>query len=253
MSLLIFFYLFYARRFISFIFVPYFNTIYNMKTKNMKLVPLMLLILTFIGCKKEKKEVAEQQNKTVSVSTSGDKYMVDIEKSVINWAGSKPTGTHTGTLKLSNGTLTANATHLIDGAFLIDMNSITVTDLEGEMKDNLEAHLKGTVEGKEDHFFNVKKYPTAAFNITNYGKNAETGKMMLTGNLIIRDIKNSVSFPVTVTNENSVLSITSEPFTIDRTKWNINYGSKSVFDNLGDKFINDDMEIKISIIATKKE
>lgn len=51
---------------------------------------------------------------------------------------------------------------------------------------------------------------------------------MLEGNLTIKDSKNNISFPVTYTLDGNTMSIKSEPFTIDRTKWNVNYGSKSV-------------------------
>ena len=47
------------------------------------------------------------------------------------------------------------------------------------------------------------------------------------------------------------MTLESEPFTIDRTKWDVNYGSKSVFDNLGDKWVSDDMEITVKLVANK--
>ena len=132
------------------------------------------------------------------------------------------------------------------------MNSIVSTDMdEGQYKTNLENHLKGTVEGKEGDFFDVTKFPTGAFEITG-SKAMEGGKTMLSGNLALKGQKHNISFPVKVTTEGDMITIASEAFTIDRTKWGINYGSKSVFDNLGDKFINDDMELKITVQAKKK-
>ena len=53
---------------------------------------------------------------------------------------------------------------------MIDMNSITVLDLEGDYKANLEAHLKGTVDEKADDFFNVNQFPTANFEVTKIGE-----------------------------------------------------------------------------------
>ena len=38
-------------------------------------------------------------------------------------------------------------------------------------------------------------------------------------------------------------------FTIDRTQWGVNYGSKTSFKDLKDSFINDDMEVTITIVA----
>lgn len=117
--------------------------------------------------------------------------------------------------------------------------------MEGEDKANLEAHLKGTVEGKEGDFFNVKEYPTAKFEMTGYENN------MVKGNLTIKDKTHAIEFPATVTMEGDKMMLKSETFEIDRTKWGVNYGSKSVFPNLGDKFINDTMKITVSLVANK--
>jgi hypothetical protein len=38
---------------------------------------------------------------------------------------------------------------------------------------------------------------------------------------------------------------------IDRTQWNVVYGSKNIFKNLGDKFINDMVDLKIKVSAAK--
>ncbi|MGB3775625.1 MAG: YceI family protein, partial [Leeuwenhoekiella sp.] len=163
--------------------------------------------------------------------------------------GNKPTGSHTGDVKLESGVVKVDGDSL-SGTFLIDMTTITDTDLEGDQKTNLEQHLKGTVEGKEGDFFNVQKYPTAAFEITDVMD--KDGKKMLEGNLTIKDSKNNISFPVTYSVDGNTMNLKSEPFTIDRTKWNVNYGSKSVFDDLGDKFISDDIELTINIVAKKQ-
>jgi polyisoprenoid-binding protein YceI len=110
--------------------------------------------------------------------------------------------------------------------------------------------LKGTVEGKEGDFFNVTQFPTGAFEVT--GVSDEGGKTMLSGNLTLKGVKQNITFPVSVANVGDELTITSDAFTIDRTKWGVNYGSKTVFDNLGDKFISDEIELKINVVAYKK-
>ena len=74
---------------------------------------------------------------------------------------------------------------------------------------------------------------------------------MLSGNLALKGMKHNVTFPVSIQTEGDLITIGSDAFSIDRTKWGINYGSKSVFDNLGDKFINDNMELQLKITAKK--
>ncbi|MGM0497887.1 MAG: hypothetical protein ACQESJ_08220 [Bacteroidota bacterium] len=48
-----------------------------------------------------------------------------------------------------------------------------------------------------------------------------------------------------------MLSVESEKFLIDRTKWDINYKSKSVIDDVKDNFIHDDIALKIEASAKK--
>jgi polyisoprenoid-binding protein YceI len=77
------------------------------------------------------------------------------------------------------------------------------------------------------------------------------GRSILEGNLTIKGITKSVAIPVTISKTDALLTINSEKFTINRTQWNINYSSKSVFDDLKDKFINDDIELTLKISAKK--
>ena len=60
-----------------------------------------------------------------------------------------------------------------------------------------------------------------------------------------------VVFPATVTMEGDKMMLKSETFELDRTKWDVNYGSKSIFPNLGNKFISDTMIITVSLVAIK--
>ena len=96
----------------------------------------------------------------------------------------------------------------------------------------------------------MQKYPTAAFEIT--GISEQDGKKIMAGNLTIKDVKKNIQFPVTYEVAGSTMTLKSETFTINRTDWNVNYGSKSVFDNLGDKFINDDIELTLDIVAKQQ-
>lgn len=221
-----------------------------MKTKFLQMSVAVFFMAALVACKGNKNETeAGDAEEVAEAKAEAQKYMVNKEESVIDWKGSKPTGTHTGTLKLESGVLRLQDSTLT-GSFLIDMKTIEVTDLEGDMKAGLESHLKGTVEGKEDHFFNVENYPTAAFEIT--GLEEKDGKWMMAGNLTIKDQKKNIEFPVSYSKNGTTLTLTTEPFTIDRTNWNVNYGSKSVFDDLGDKFVSDDIELTVKVVADRE-
>ena len=222
-----------------------------MRKQVLNIFTIVALCIVVVGCKKEKEaNTSEAEAQAVSESTS-EKYIVNVDESVVGWTGYKPTGSHSGTIKIESGVIQYYSGVLTSGTFLFDMKSITCTDLEGEMKGNLEAHLKGTVEGKEGDFFNVNKFPTGAFEITSM-VTGEDGNNYLSGNLALKGVKLNVTFPIYISVEGDQIMVDSDAFTIDRTKWGINYGSKTVFDNLGDKFINDDIKLKFSIKAIKK-
>lgn len=216
----------------------------------MKSTFLKITLLTFIAvgafsCKNTEKETETALEESAEATAMASEYKVDAAASQIMWEGAKPTGTHHGTIKIASGTVHINEGKVEAGNFVIDMNSINDEDLEGDQKANLEAHLKGTVEGKEGDFFNVKEFPTATFEMTGIENN------MVKGNLTIKNKTNAIEFPATVTMEGDKMMLKSEAFEIDRTKWDVNYGSKSIFPNLGDKFINDTMKITVSLVATK--
>lgn len=208
------------------------------------------IAMATVGCKNENNEATTEDAKEVAMATEeAVMYVVDTTASVIDWEGNKPTGTHTGTIQLEKGTFKANDSIIESGTFVIDMTSINVTDLEGDEKVNLEDHLKGTVEGKEGDFFNVNQYPEATFEVTGITENG--GQAMLQGNLTMKEETKNVEFPVNINRTEDAIEITSEPFVIDRTKWGVNYGSKSVFEGLGDKFISDDIKLTINLKAKK--
>lgn len=169
-------------------------------------------------------------------------YNVDVATSVITWKGSKPLGTHNGDIKLKEGNMIMNDGKLTGGSFVIDMKSINTTDLKaGKGKEKLDGHLMSA------DFFDVAKYPTSKFVIT---KVEDKGaKLHVTGDLTIKDVTKSVTIPAMVSTANGVTTFKSETFEINRVDYNVKYGSKSIFANLKDKFINDMMEISFTVVT----
>lgn len=171
-------------------------------------------------------------------------YKVDVEKSKIDWIGRKVTGEHSGNIKLSSGALNYDGSKLTGGSFVINMNSLKVTDITGEYATKLEGHLK------DDDFFSVDKNATSKFVITKVTSTG-AGKANITGNLTIKGITQPLTFAAAVTNKNGVLVAVANGVKVNRAKYDIKYGSKSFFDSLGDKAIDDDFEININLVAKK--
>ena len=169
-------------------------------------------------------------------------YTVDAEQSTIHWTGKKVTGQHSGVIDLQEGTLDVDGDQLTGGQFTIDMSTLANEDLEGEDKAKLEGHLKS------DDFFGVENHPTAQLVITQVTPQ-EGDQYIITGDLTIKEATHPVEFPATVTVQDG--QITAEAtITVDRTKYDVRYGSSSFFDNLGDKVIYDDFDIAVSLVAT---
>lgn len=221
-----------------------------MKKNILNLFVIASVMLTF-SCKNDKTETPEVQDEAAVASDSSTPYVVDSAASIIEWVGAKPTGKHNGTIAISNGEVYLNNGKIESGKFTIDMTSITVLDLKaGDGKEDLEGHLKGL--GKEedaDHFFNTNKFPEGSFEIT--AVNTVDAQTTVEGNLTLKGITKPVKFPATITLDGKKMTLSTESFKINRTEWNVNYASKSIFDNLKDKFVNDDIELTVNVTATK--
>lgn len=219
--------------------------------KKFRTICLFVSISLVFACKsdEEKKKVKKSEPNT-ETSISG-RFEVDENSSLLNWIGSKPTGNHNGTIKIESGEMLFENGALVSGKFTIAMESINVKDLVGQDKIDLENHLKGTVAGKEDHFFNVNKFPKAYFKIKSVEPFEDRYKIK--GDLEIKGIKNSIEFISNINfgKEKKAVKLISNQFTIDRTKWGIEFMSKSAFDDLKNKFIKDDIELKIYLKASK--
>lgn len=219
--------------------------------KNVLFVMSMMLMIVACKPKGDKAQVSEAG--TVSKeSVSSTPYNIILATSKVLWEGSKPGGKHTGTIDLSDGKLATKDGMIESGSFTLNMNTITNTDLEaGKGKEDLEAHLKGLVEGKEDHFFNVAQFPTAKFEITKVSSlaNNPEANALIYGNLTMKGKTQQVAFKAKTEMADGMITVTTPPFTINRTQWGVNYMSNSVFDDLKDNFVNDDISLQVVIKA----
>ncbi len=169
---------------------------------------------------------------TFSFTTiNGEKKEIKVENSKVIWKGYKVTGSHEGTIALKSGSLTFIEDKLTSGEFTINMSTINSTDLTGEYKGKLEGHLKS------DDFFGIEKNPTATL-VFNKVKSTGKNSYKVTGDLTIKGITNSITFDFSIYGNKATASIK-----IDRTKFDVRYGSASFFDDLKDKAIYDEFDL----------
>lgn len=177
-------------------------------------------------------------------------YQIDAAQSNVVWNGKKVTGEHNGTIKIADGNLQVNKNNVVGGTIGIDMNSIVNLDItDKDFNQKLIGHLKS------DDFFSVEKNPRATFKITSLtpikGAQAGAANYNVQGNLTIKGITNPVTFPAQVAVNGNTVTAKSDAVVLDRTKWDIRYGSKSFFANIGDKAIHDDFTVQFNVVAKK--
>lgn len=216
----------------------------------MKRIVLSLAIVTGLtftvaSCKKS----AEATDAEVVAEATAEAVTLNVNtaESVIEWKGSKIiSGSHNGTIALSSGEISVKEGVIEAGSFVIDMNSITVLDIEDEEKRGwLEGHLKGATEDQADHFFNTAEFPEGKFEITSVSEgNVE-------GNLTLKGITKNVKFPATITVTDNDVTIVADAFNIDRTMWGVNYSNESMTDVAKDNIISNNIEIKFTVKATR--
>jgi len=169
-----------------------------------------------------------------------EKLVADKEKSQLQWLGEKVTGQHTGTVKLKSGWINMKENKIVSGEFNIDMTTIEESDDNAKF----EGHMRS------DDFFAVEKYPEAKLVITE-STPFEKGTATVKGNLTIKSFTNPVEFKTAIQKKDDGVWFFSN-ITIDRTKYDIRYGSGSFFEDLGDKTIYDDFKLKVNLLTKKQ-
>lgn len=216
-----------------------------MKNIAIKAIFLALSTLGMVSCKNDKTKTSEA--KAVETVASAETFKAVASKTMVSWDADKIVGGHNGTINASAGVLNVKGGKLVGGNFIFDINTIKCLDIPAGDENNgkLIGHLKA------EDFFDVAKYPSAAFQITSV--NEKGGKTIIAGNLTVKGVKKNIEFPASVNIAVNSATITSEEFTIDRTEFNLKYNSGKFADpaKLGDYLIKDNVGIKVTVVATK--
>lgn len=179
----------------------------------------------------------------VSVESFSQKLAVDPVKSKVEWTGRKIVGnSHHGELKLKSSQMEIKNDQIVKGTFVVDMTSLTDLDLEDkEYNAKLVGHLKS------DDFFSVEKYPTATFTVKKATKFVNN-KATVTGDITIKGTTKQITAVVNKVNASTYTS----KLEVDRSQFDVRYGSNSFFDNLGDKAIDNIFVLNITVVANQQ-
>ena len=195
------------------------NILYNKKIVTMKKIILSLVIILI-----------------TSLISYGQKKTINISKSNVFWEGHKITGSHEGLMMFKSGHLNFENNKLTGGSFIVDMQSISCTDLSGNSKKSFEKHLNS------EDFFGTEKHPTSKLLITKVEKRKNKNLFKCSGDITIKNITQKIYFDIKIEKNKAFVKTK-----IDRSKFNIKYKSGSFFDGLGDSLIYDEFDLKINL------
>jgi len=191
--------------------------------------------------------VIEPQETPIKLDLEGD-HEIDLQESRVEWLGRNLLNKHWGRIGVKSGKLSFDGGDLIGGEFVLNMNELTCSDLEGHpLHDVLIHHLKS------DDFFDVENFPEAKFRIRAAeevpGSHPGTQNLKVTGDLTLRGITHPIEFGASVGLTPDERPAAQAAFSIDRTKWGVLYGSGGFFKRLAHHLVNDQVELHLRIVG----
>jgi len=221
----------------------------NFKKTIMKRIFFLFGITALLfGCNAKNAEQAKTGEAQQVNEASGNEFILNSNASKIMWRGAKVGGEHHGIVNAKSGDIMMEGGKITGGTIVIDLNTIENHDLKGDMNARLVGHLKS------EDFFYTEEYPEAIFEIvsikdhsgeTTEGEIEPTHE--ITGNLTMRGVTKSITFPAMVSVDGNKVSAKTNEFAIDRTLWGVNFKSKSVFAEFKDDYINDMINLKFDV------
>jgi polyisoprenoid-binding protein YceI len=182
-----------------------------------------------------------------AIRVTDREYRIDAEKSMVTWTGRGLSGRHTGNLAISHGELTIEHGQLTGGRIVIDMNSITNADLpHSDYRSLLISHLLS------QDFFEVSRYPRAEAVLKGWsaiaGATPGTPNYTIDADLTIKGITHPVTFAAVIEPVADCIKARAA-LDIDRTRWNVTYGSGKLFEKLGKHLVNDIITLEFFLVA----
>ena len=175
-------------------------------------------------------------------------YHVDTEKSVVEWTGRNINNRHYGRIAISGGEVVLADGLPVSGRFVLDMAGISNIDLQDEgWRAMLLRHLKS------DDFFDVERYPTTVFELRGAaaiaGATPGTPNVEISGSLTVKGMTRPLCFPAMIAPQEDGTLKAQAALDLDRTLWNVCYGSGKLYERLGMHLVNDLVSVELFIVA----
>jgi rhodanese-related sulfurtransferase/polyisoprenoid-binding protein YceI len=182
------------------------------------------------------------------VTPSDGVHQINVARSRIDWTGRNLGSAHHGTIKLLVGQLEVRDGRPVQGSFTLDMDSIENLDIQDPMmRQILIRHLKS------DDFFDVPRYPVAEFQLSKIRalSDAHPGNpnYEVAGELTLKAVSGELLFPAILAATPDGLLAADAHFDLDRTRWNVLYGSGKFYEKLGKHVVNDQISLALKLLT----
>ena len=231
-----------------------------MKNVSIIVILLLLVVVAVFAFRGDKEEQAlenqtnqaammeHESAKMMAVEGTGS-YSIDAAQSTVQWEGRKKLVKEwidTGVVSVKSGSVEVVDGALTAGEIMVDMSTIVAsTTGSGGGQDKLAGHLKSA------DFFDVENHPTASFKVTGVTMNEATSKYDVMGDITIKGKTEAVSFPASISmNEAGQIMIEGD-LVLDRSKFDVRFGSESFFNDLGDNVIDDNFSLMFKLVANQ--
>ncbi len=173
---------------------------------------------------------------------------IDCKASRVEWAGRNIVKKHYGTIGVSGGEIVVKDGLVTGGTIAIDMQSIRDIDLTDKEENSLLIrHLKS------DDFFDVERFPSAVFKMVEcgllVGATPGSPNHFIKGELTIKGVTRELAVPAIIAPGDDGSVKAHACFDIDRTEWNVFYGSGKLFERLGMHLVHDTITLEMFISA----
>ncbi len=173
---------------------------------------------------------------------------IDLQESRLEWTGRNLLNKHSGKIALKSGHLTFDKGTVTGGEIVIDMNAITCDDLQGNpLHDVLIHHLRS------DDFFDTDVHPEARIAICKAlptaGGTPGSPNLQVQADLTLKGITAPVEFTASAGLDDQGRPAAQAAFAIDRTRWNVLYGSGRFFARLAGHLVNDLIDLQIRLVC----
>lgn len=205
-----------------------------MKTVKLLFASALITSLLF-SCKNGEEKKGDE---TSTTDTTAASYTVVIDSSSVGWKGDMvKMYSHSGDVKLSEGSFSLNGGILTGGNFTVDLKTINPTDSAyspDHKKEDLIKHLA------TPDFFAVDSFPTATFVVKSVEGTTATGDLTVRGKTNEEKVTDIV-----VTNSETGVTVSGN-LVFNRQKYGVAFKA-----TMKDMVLSDDITISIKLKGTK--